>query len=383
MSHTASVIILNYKSAEDLPACLGGLLTQTFQDFEILLVDQGNKDGSTQAVMATFEGPFRERLKVLWAGRNLGFAGGCNLAFEAAQGKWVALLNADTVPSPAWLEALIKGANSAPNIGMCASRIQLLTNPGQIDNLGHRLYPDGLNIPIARGERDGPQFDEPEEVLCPSGAAGLYLMEAVREVGGFDDSFFAYGEDLDLGLSLRALGYTCLYCPEARVRHALSATWGRRSLRKAFYVERNRTYVALRHFPPWAIASLPALTFRRHRMTLAQGLGGRGPLASVGEAWEESATQSVPGARGRLGGIGMRVGALTRIALAGGAAMAGQVAGVLGAPSQLKARSELQARGAVGAENYVDLLKRFGAKAEDAAVQWLDGPMQGTESDDT
>lgn len=373
MDPVVSVILLNFKSGEDLPACLGSLLAQTFPSFEVLLVDQGQKDGSTDQAVRVFGPSFGERLKVLWAGRNLGFAGGCNLGFAKARGRWVALLNTDALADPGWLAALVEAGEADPRVGMCASRIRLLEDPGRIENTGHHLYPDGLNVPRGRGQPDGPAWDTPGEVLCPSGAAGLYRMDAVRSVGGFDARFFAYGEDLDLGLSLRAKGFTCRYVPDAGVRHQLSGTWGRRSLRKAYLVERNRTWVAIRHFPPAALVTLPVWTALRWGLTLKAGLEGQGPLSDVAQAAFGRAPVEDAPARGWLRGRGAQAGAVARLALMAGAAIGGQAAGLLGAREQLRSKRERTELKAEGSACYADWLRTFGASADEAARQWLDG----------
>ena len=363
-----TVILLNYRSAEDLPACLGALLAQTFQNFDVLLVDQGMKDGSTQHMLEVFGPAFGGRLQALFAGRNLGFAGGCNLAFPQAKGTWWALLNTDAVPAPGWLEALVKVGESEERVTMCASRIHLLEHPARLENIGQGLYPDGLNVPIGRGALDGPAWDTPREVLCPSAAAGLYRADAVRSVGGLDSRFFAYGEDLDLGLSLRAKGGRCLYVPDARVSHHLSGTWGRRSLRKTFLVERNRLWVALHHFPLAALAALPALTALRWGATLREGFSGKGPLAHLGSALRPMPKPGPPPP------LGTRLGAATRLLLTAGAATSGVAAALLTAPAHLRTRRELRELGAQGSKQYPFLIDAFGASMGEAAKQWLGDP---------
>ena len=369
-----SVVLLNFRSSRDLPACLGGLLNQTFKDFEILLVDQGQKDGSSDTALRVFSDHFGTRLRLLRAGRNLGFGGGCNLALSHARGRWVALLDTDAVPDPPWLEALVTAAEGDETVAMCASRIRLLANPEFLENAGHGLYSDGLLVPRGRGSRDGPRWETPDEVLCPSGAAALYSRHALRSIGGFPDSFFSYGEDLDVGLSLRAKGHRCLYVPKATVRHHLAGTWGRRSLRKAYLTERNRAWIAIRHFPAPALASLPAFTLVRWAMVVKAGLKGSGPLAQLIADSKGNVSLDDP-PLGRLRGRGAQLGAVTRLLSLGGAVTIAQLSAAAGARKQLQARRELHEIGAMGASHYRDWLNLFGATATDAARGWLDGSL--------
>lgn len=293
--HT-TLIILNLAGAPYLPACLEALRLQTDDRFEVVLVDQGNADDSTREAVQRFGPHFGARLKVFWSGKNLGFTGGNNLVIPSITTPWLGLLNQDAEVAPGWMAALHRAAEQpvAPGeapIGMVASHILLRDPPGLLDNTGHLLYPDGLNFPRGRGEPDplapastpahAPTHET--EVLCPSGCAGLYRTDAVQRLGGLEPRFFAYGDDLELGLSLRALGYRCVYASDARVTHQLSGSWGRQSLRKAFLVERNRLWVTFKHFPPAQLLQVPFWTLSRYAATALTGLQGEGPAAGLGK----------------------------------------------------------------------------------------------------
>ena len=117
------------------------------------------------------------------------------------------------------------------------------------------MYPDGQNRGRGTGEIDQGQYDKTQEVLSPDGCAALYRRKLLTQVGGFDESFFAYGEDADLGLRARWLGWKCLYVPRAVVHHHHSSTLGPYSDQKVYWVERNRLWLAVKNFP------LPLLLF--------------------------------------------------------------------------------------------------------------------------
>lgn len=276
--HT-TVVLLNLNAGAELLRCFEGLLAQSTQAFRVLLLDQGAVDGSTRRALERVAGRLGVRLSVVWVGENRGFTGGINLALPLVKTRWTALLNTDAVPEPSWLEALVT-CGERSGAGMVASQIRLDDGSERLDNTGHLLYPDGLNLPRGRGEpAPGPWLEG--EVLCPSGCAGLYLTEALLEVGGLEPALFAYGDDLELGLSLRVWGYDCRYAPEAVVYHRLSSTLGPASALKAFYVERNRRLVALKHFPLTRLLRLPWHGVRRYWVTWLRMLEGEGPGAAV------------------------------------------------------------------------------------------------------
>lgn len=179
---------------------------------------------------------------------NRGYGGAVNQAAAESTARYVAALNDDAVVCAGWLDALVRAMHSDAGAGMCASRV-VLAEEGLIDSAGMLLCPDGSSR--QRGHRRPLRdYDQAEEVFFPSGSAALYRREIFTEIGGFDEDFFLYCEDTDLGLRARWAGWKCLYVPDATVMHHYSRTAGRVSPMKAFYVERNRLYVMRKNFPP-------------------------------------------------------------------------------------------------------------------------------------
>jgi GT2 family glycosyltransferase len=164
---------------------------------------------------------------------------------------------------------------------LATARIALAENPDILDTCGHRLYPDGLNLCRGRGEPAAGCFEEGDEVLLFSGAAVMFSRAAWEKAGGFDEGFFGYGEDAELGLRAARLGLRCRYVPDARVRHRVGGAFGSHTLRKVFLVERNRARVAVVHLPADWLAAAPLWTLLRHAMLAAAGLGGRGLAAGL------------------------------------------------------------------------------------------------------
>lgn len=188
-------------------------------------------------------------LTVLRNRENRGFCAANNQGFTGARNEFIALLNNDAEAEPGWLSALQAAVETAPDVGMAASKIRVWEDPSRIDKCGHLIYLDGQNRGRGSGQVDRGQFDRIEEVLWPDGCAALYRRAMLDEIGGFDEDFFAYADDAELGLRARWAGWKCLYTPHAEVRHHRGATLGLGSGRRLTLIERNRVLLAVKLFP--------------------------------------------------------------------------------------------------------------------------------------
>jgi GT2 family glycosyltransferase len=274
-----SAIVVNWNGLECLEACLASLLGQTWPALEIIVVDNGSSDGSRELLRSRY-GP---RITLIESPVNLGFAGGNNLAIRAAKGVYVALLNNDAVAAPGWVEALVEAAEDDPRIGMCASKILVLGGKGLIDSAGLLMSADGIGRGRGRLELDGQAYSGAEEALIPSGCAALYRRVMLDEIGLFDEDFFAYCEDSDLGLRGRLAGWMCRYVPTAVVHHAYSRSTAPYSTFKAFHVERNRCFVLLKCFPASAILASVPYTIARYALQACGAMIRRGAAARLAE----------------------------------------------------------------------------------------------------
>ena len=259
MRPLVSVIVVNWNRRSLLASCLDSLWVQDCRDFEVVVVDNGSVDGSLDYLKSLST----ERLRIVALRTNAGFAGGCNAGIERARGRYIATLNNDAEAEPGWLQALVEHLEADPRAGMAASKILFADDRGRIDKAGHLIYMDGLNHGRGSGEVDRGQFEQVEETLFPDAAAALYRREMLDQVGLFDPRFFAYGDDADLGLRGRLAGWTCVYVPTARVFHVHSATAGEFSSLKAFLIERNRIWVAVKLFPLPLLCVSPLFTVMR------------------------------------------------------------------------------------------------------------------------
>jgi GT2 family glycosyltransferase len=201
-----------------------------------------------------------------------------------ASGDYVALINNDATADPGWVAALVREAERDPRVGMCGSKIVSYDDPSVIDSAGLLLSRDGLGRGRGRLDHDGNRFDRPEDALMPSGCAALYRRAMLDQIGTFDEAFFMYCDDVDLGLRGRVAAWRCRYVPDAVVRHRYSLSTGKYSPRKIFLVERNRVWVMLKSFP-WTliVLSVPwtALRLAWHAYAAWRGRGGAGRAAET------------------------------------------------------------------------------------------------------
>ncbi len=238
-----SVVVVNLNRRELLRKCLESLLAQTDAELEVIVVDNGSTDGSAACVDTEFPG-----IRLIRNRDNKGFCAANNQGIAIARGEFVALLNNDAEADAGWLAAMVKVAGEKP-VGMVACKILVHGDEKRIDKVGHLIYPDGQNRGRGTGCLDQGQFDRVEEVLWPDGCAALYRKEMLDQIGGFDEDFFAYADDAELGLRARIAGWTCIYTPHALVRHHRGNTLGVGSVKRLKLIERNRVLLAAKLFP--------------------------------------------------------------------------------------------------------------------------------------
>ncbi|MGB9604711.1 MAG: glycosyltransferase family 2 protein [Bryobacteraceae bacterium] len=255
-----SVIVVNWNRRDLLRRCLRSLARQTGVAFEVILVDNGSEDGSAEMAQTEFGSQPSFPLRILRNPVNRGFCAANNQGIAAARGSFIALLNNDAEAAPGWLAALRGAFDDRPDVGMAASKVLVREDPARIDKAGHLIYPDGQNRGRGSGELDRGQYDRMEEVLWPDGCAAMYRRSMLHEIGGFDEDFFAYGDDAELGLRARLAGWRCLYVPSAVVWHSRAATLGLTSARRLQLIERNRILLAVKLFP-WSLLLLNPVYF--------------------------------------------------------------------------------------------------------------------------
>lgn len=236
-----SVIVVNYQGAAHLPACLAALAGQSLprHRYEVILVDNASTDGSADLARRRF--PW---CRVVDSPANLGFAAGNNLGLRFARGRWLALLNNDTVADPFWLEELLRPLRHPTDA--VVSKLVYVRDPTVLNSAGLTLLRDGRGADRGADHADAGQYERTEPVFAGCGAA---LLVPRPKPGGdlLDPRYFLYYEDLELGWRRRRAGHVTTYAPRSLVRHAVGASAGETSPLFRFCVERNRALTSLRH----------------------------------------------------------------------------------------------------------------------------------------
>jgi GT2 family glycosyltransferase len=295
-----SVIIPNFNGRRFLPGLLNALHQQTFADFEILFADDASTDDSVALVEANYP-----TVRLVVNRSNEGFARTCNIAADAAYGRFLVLLNNDTEPDQNFLAELARAVCAYPEASMFAGKLLLFDERSKLHATGDLMGADG--IPRNRGvwEEDRGQYDGSSWVFGPCGGAAAYRKDLWQQLGGFDEEMWMYLEDADFAFRARLMGSQARFVPGARVYHHLSATGG--GVMASYYVGRNTIWMLAKNMPRGLLLrNAPRIIAAQLRVTLDALRNIRGEAA-----------------RARL---------------------RGQVAGLLGLPRQLRKRQAIQMR---------------------------------------
>ena len=240
-----SIVIVDWNAAELVTRCLAAIACQTKQPSSVLLVDNASRRETWQYVTG-----HTLPVEMIRLAGNSGFAAGTNCGISLVpDAEWVAFLNPDAFPEPSWLERLLAAAQAHPEYSFFASRQVMADSPGLLDGTGDAYATTGLGWRRDHGEPVARARSEPEEVFGPCAAAALYRRDALLEVGGLDEHFFCYFEDVDLAFRLRLSGHRCLYVPDAVVHHVGSATSGGRSDFSVYHGHRNLVWTFVKNMP--------------------------------------------------------------------------------------------------------------------------------------
>jgi len=270
-----TILIVYWNNLSALRDCLRALRRQTFSDHHILLVDN-SLAGEADSLSAEFP-----EAEICSPGRNTGFAGGNNYGLARTATELVATLNPDAVPEPAWLEALVRAARENPGVVAFGSLQLMRGNRAVIDGAGDCYHISGLFWRAAHGCSLAATKLAAREIFSPCAAAALYRKGAVDDIGGFDEDFFCYGEDVDLGFRLRLAGGRCQLVPGAVVLHEGGASsGGRRSDFAAYHGHRNMVWVYVKNMPGFLLwLLLPLHVLANLASVLVLALRGQGGVA--------------------------------------------------------------------------------------------------------
>ncbi len=254
VTHGISVVIPNWNGLEWLPGCLASVAAQDRVADEVIVVDNGSSDGSVAYLRR--EHP---QVRVIALADNTGFAHAANRGIAAAVGVLVALINTDVVLEPDWLGRMAAACARDADTAAVACKMLSLADPASIYDAGDVLRRDGACEQRGRFARDDGRYDESGEVFGACAGAALYRRDVVLAVGGFDERYFAYLEDVDLALRMRLAGWRCAYEPAVAL-HAGEGSSPQLSGAHHYFVARNTVWLVGKAFP---VRWWPLVTYRQ------------------------------------------------------------------------------------------------------------------------
>jgi GT2 family glycosyltransferase len=271
-----SIIIPSWNGKHWLQKCLPTISAQTFRGFEIIVVDNGSTDGSTEWVSADFP-----CVQIIRNTQNAGFGRATNQGISLARSPYVVTLNNDTQVASNWLECLMRVVQNEPRVGMWASKMVFAEQPEVINSAGICVDKCGIAWDGMGGDLDRADDIEPREVFGPCGGAALYSRAMLNDVGLFDEDFFAYHEDVDLAWRARLRGWRCLYVPTAVVHHYHSAAMKDTVTDKWRLLGRNKIAMILKNYPAPQLFWYAPLILAYDLMMATYGLVTRGEASHI------------------------------------------------------------------------------------------------------
>jgi GT2 family glycosyltransferase/glycosyltransferase involved in cell wall biosynthesis len=263
-----SVVLVNYRGADDTLTCIGAFADVRWpaDRLELIVVDNDSGDGSEDRIRAA-----APHVKVIQAGSNTGFAGGCNLGVAHASGEYVAFINNDARPGPEWISAAVAELESSPDVAAVASKV-LDWDGALVDYVDGSMTWFGMGYKREVEKPDSAAYDTAKDVLFGTGAAMFVRAGTYREVGGFDERFFMFYEDVDLGWRLNLLGYRVRYVPESLAYHRHHVTMKKfGNFRESYLLERNALMMMYKNYDDASLArTLPAAMALAVRRSVAR-----------------------------------------------------------------------------------------------------------------
>jgi GT2 family glycosyltransferase/glycosyltransferase involved in cell wall biosynthesis len=238
-SGVVSVVLVNFRGVEDTLECIRGLRALNWDQakLEIVVVENASGDDSLARLRE-----IATEITLVESNQNLGFAGGCNLGVAKSSGEYVAFLNNDAKPHPDWIAEAIATFETSPRIGAVASKV-LDWDAVNVDYLDAAITWYGMGYKPHAGEQDRGAWDEEKDVLFGTGAAMFIRADVYEQLGGFDDNFFMFYEDVDLGWRLNLLGYRFRFQPRSLAYHKHHASMNKfGNFREMYLLERNALY---------------------------------------------------------------------------------------------------------------------------------------------
>lgn len=244
-SHSnVAVLVLTHNGRDFVESCLRSVLASSYPNFRVVAIDNASTDGTPEFIRSKFPS-----VQVIKMPSNLGFSAAYNRAIASVPEEYALLLNQDTeVAAQGWIEELVRVIQSDPRCAVATCKILFRNDPRILNSLGGMAYWWTGTVDIGFGEVDTNDLAADFEPFSGSGGAMLVRRSLFLDVGGFDEAFFMYCEDFDLCWRLRLLGYRSSLAPKAKVFHHFSASLGRLSPRKVYWVHRNFLRAMLKNY---------------------------------------------------------------------------------------------------------------------------------------
>jgi len=242
------VVIPNWNGADRIRLCLDSLKDQT-QPHQVVVVDNGSVDDSISIIQTDY--PESVLIK---QDKNYGFTGGVNPGIQKAlnsDAEYVALLNNDAVADKDWWKELLDTLQKNPEVGVVTSKI-CDKDKAHLDSTGDIYTVWGLPFPRGRGEDYSDNYDKNDEIFAGSGGASMYRLQIFKDIGMFDQDFFAYYEDVDVGFRAQLAGWKAAYAPKALVYHEIGATSGPLKGFTTYQTMKNLPWLMWKNVP-WAL----------------------------------------------------------------------------------------------------------------------------------
>ena len=266
-----AIVVLNWNGKDPVQKCLDSIKDQ---GGKIIVVENGSVDGSLELIKEKY--PFVE---LVVNPKNMGFAGGVNQGINIAireRYDFVALLNNDAVADQSWLEQLVFYMNDHPDVGIATCKL-ITENKQNLDSTGENFSVWGLPFPRGRGEKVTNKYDNQTDIFGASGGASIYRVDMFKDIGLFDEDFFAYYEDVDISFRAQLKGWKVSYVPESKAYHQIGGTSGKIKGFTVYHGAKNRLLLFYKDVPRkyfWVIGRrfiLANLLFLARAISRGQG----------------------------------------------------------------------------------------------------------------
>ncbi len=251
MNPWARIVIVDYKSGPHLQRCITALEAQTDRDFEVVIVDNACPEGAARALRLT-----DDRFEVATSPDNTGFAGGCNFGARKARADWIITLNPDASPAPDWIAEMKAASLRHPKFDMLGATLFTDETPARVDGFGDAYSWFGIAWRSGHGQSLDLLPKNDCEVFAPCGAASAYRRSLFEALGGFDEAFFCYLEDIDLAWRARIRGSACMQVRRARTVHVGSVSTADDPSFRVYHSTRNGWRMMARNAPVLALLAM-------------------------------------------------------------------------------------------------------------------------------